>query len=64
MSAAMLASLKPRTTAGNLNMEAYDIKKIKGLEDENRRFKQMFADLSLECRALKDVIKKSFKTSL
>lgn len=39
-------------------MEASDIKKIKELEDENRRLKQMFADLSLECRALKDVIEK------
>lgn len=39
-------------------MEAADIKKIKNLEDENRRLKQMFADLSLECRALKDVIEK------
>ncbi|EHC3101353.1 hypothetical protein JTQ38_004655, partial [Salmonella enterica subsp. enterica serovar Senftenberg] len=28
-------------------MEASDIKKIKDLEDENRRLKQMFADLSL-----------------
>ncbi len=44
-------------------MEASDIKKMKDLEDENRRLKQMFADLSLECRALKDVIEKSFKTS-
>ncbi|CAH5198417.1 hypothetical protein AI2884V1_1878 [Serratia marcescens] len=28
-------------------MEASDIEKIKDLEDENQRFKQMFADLSL-----------------
>lgn len=39
-------------------MEASDIKKIKDIEDENRRLKQMFADLSLENRALKDVIEK------
>ena len=39
-------------------MEASDIKKIKDLEDENRCLKQMFADLSLENRALKDVIEK------
>ena len=26
-----------------------DIKKIKALEDEKRRLKQMFVDLSLEC---------------
>ena len=39
-------------------MEASDIKKLKDLEEENRRLKQMFADLSLECRALKDVIEK------
>lgn len=37
-------------------MEASDIKKLKDLEEENRRLKQMFADLSLECWALKDVI--------
>lgn len=39
-------------------MEAADIKKIKDLEDENRRLKQMFADPSLESWALKDVIGK------
>ncbi|KNC92841.1 transposase [Trabulsiella odontotermitis] len=44
-------------------MEASDIKKMKDLEDVNCQLKQMFADLSLECRALKDVIEKSFKTS-
>lgn len=36
-------------------------KKIKDHEDENRRLKQMFADLSLENRALKDVIEKALK---
>lgn len=44
-------------------MEAADIKKIKDLKDENRRLKQMFANLSLENRALEDVTEKSFKTS-
>ena len=44
-------------------MEVSDIKKMKELEDENRRLKQMLANLSLECRGVKDVIEKSFKTS-
>ena len=39
-------------------MEASDIKKLKALEEENRKLKQMFADMSLENRALKDVIEK------
>lgn len=29
-------------------MEASDIKRLKDLEEENRRLKQMYADLSLE----------------
>ena len=39
-------------------MEAADIKRLKELEDENRRLKGMFADLSLENKALKDIIEK------
>lgn len=39
-------------------MEASDIRRLKDLEEENRRLKQMYADLSLENRALKDVIEK------
>jgi putative transposase len=61
MSAVKPVSLKPFITAGR--MEGADIKKIKDLEDENRLLKQMFADLSLENRALKDVIEKNVKSS-
>lgn len=39
-------------------MQASDVKRLRSLEDENRRLKQMYADLSLENRALKDVIAK------
>lgn len=39
-------------------MEASDIKRLKSLEEENRRLKQMYANLSLENIALKDVIEK------
>lgn len=39
-------------------MEASDIKRMRDLEHENARLKQMYADLSLENRALKYVIEK------
>jgi putative transposase len=39
-------------------MEASDIRRMRELEAENRRLKHMYADLSLENRALKDVIEK------
>ena len=39
-------------------MEASDIRRMRELEYENARLKQMYADLSLENRALKDVIEK------
>ncbi len=41
-------------------MEASDIKRLKELEDENRKLKQMYAELSLEHKVLKDVIEKKF----
>ena len=39
-------------------MEASDIRRLKEFEEENRRLKQMYADLSLENQALKDIVKK------
>lgn len=39
-------------------MELSDVKRLKELEDENRRLKSMFADLSLEHRILKDIVEK------
>ena len=41
-------------------MEVSDVKRRKELEGENRRLKQMYADVSLENRALKDLIEKKF----
>lgn len=40
------------------DMEASDIRRLKDLETENRRLKQMYANLSLENEALKDVLEK------
>ena len=39
-------------------LEASDLKRIKELEEENRRLKQMYADLSLDHRLLKDIVEK------
>ena len=39
-------------------MTASDVKKLKELEDENRRLKRMYANLSLQHEALKDVVDK------
>ncbi len=36
------------------NGEAADIKRLKELEAENSKLKRMYADLALECNALKD----------
>ena len=39
-------------------MEASDIKRLRELEEENRKLKQLYANISLENRALKDAIAK------
>ena len=39
-------------------MEASDIKRLKELEDENRRLKQMYTELSLDHKILKDIVEK------
>ena len=40
-------------------MEVAEVQRLKGLEDENRRLKQLVADLSLDKEALKSVIRKN-----
>lgn len=39
-------------------MSVSELKRLKELEEENRRLKQMYANLSLEHAALKDIIEK------
>lgn len=41
-------------------MEVADAKKLKSLEDENRRLKRLVADLSLDNQMLKEVAKGNF----
>ena len=39
-------------------MEAADIKRLRALEEENRRLKHMYAELSLDHQILKEVLTK------
>jgi putative transposase len=41
-------------------MEMSELKRIKELEEENRKLKQMYADLALDNKMLKDVLGKKF----
>ena len=41
-------------------MEVAHMKRLKELEEENRKLKQMYADTSLDIRMLKDVLSKKF----
>jgi len=42
-------------------MELSDLKRLRILEDENRRLKHMYAELSLDHKVLKEIIEKKFK---
>ena len=39
-------------------MEVSDVRRLKELEEENRRLKQMYADLSLKSQMQEEIIKK------
>ena len=41
-------------------MESNQLKRLKELEEENRKLKQMYADVSLDITMLKDVLSKKF----
>ena len=41
-------------------LELSDLKKLRALEDENRRLKKLVADLSLDVQMLRDVVKKKW----
>ena len=41
-------------------MAASDVRRLRQVEDENRRLKQLVADLTLDNQALKSVIAKNF----
>lgn len=41
-------------------MDSQELKRLKELEEENRKLKQMFAELALDNKILKDVLSKKF----
>lgn len=41
-------------------MESNELKRLKDLEEENRKLKAMYADLALDHKILKDVLSKKF----
>jgi putative transposase len=41
-------------------MEQHQLSRLKELEEENRKLKQMYADVSLDVTMLKDILSKKF----
>lgn len=56
ISTATFYKLKAKYTGMNVS----ELKRLKALEEENRRLKRMYADISLDHMILKDVIEKKF----
>lgn len=45
-------------------MDVSQIRRLKELEEENRKLKQMYADLALDNRILRDVIEKTLEPEI
>lgn len=45
-------------------MDVSELKRLKALEEENRRLKQMFANLSMDHELLKEVLEKKLNVDL
>lgn len=43
------------------NMTSSELQRLKALEDENNKLKQMYADISLEHKILKEVMEKKYQ---
>jgi putative transposase len=41
-------------------MDSHDLKRLKELEEENRKLKHMYADLALDNKVLKDILSKKW----
>jgi len=41
-------------------MDSHELKRLKELEEENRRLKQMYAGLALDDKIIKDLLTKRF----
>lgn len=55
----MACAPKTRANCKYGGMEVSDAKRLKGLEDENRRLKKLLAEAMLDNAALKDILGKN-----
>ena len=42
----------------HVGLEAFDLRRLRELEDENNRLTKLYADMALENRAIKDLLRK------